>query len=334
MRPPPRPFALRVTVRIDYPHGWYTLRLQRPRYCRWWPLPRFRSGQSIALALPGSHVRRHYSLARWQPLPFYYEVTIKREPQGRLSNHLFEQAVPGATVLSSVPGGDFVLPAAAPAERLVLIAGGVGITPLLAMIEQWRRQPSAFASVHLYWQVREPQEGMYRELLERYARELPTLHLRLLASRPASGKAERLTVEILQQELAGFTNCQFLMCAPPAMLDAFHRGLLAAGVVASAIQFERFAVAASGSTGDWQLQLDARSIAFMGHRSVLDALEDSGITLAADCRSGNCGQCRLKLLAGEAKALVAPGCHVGADELLACCYVPQSNLTLARIDTR
>jgi ferredoxin-NADP reductase len=331
LRPTTRPrLTLQVTRRHDYPGDWFTLVLQRPWYARFWPLPRFLAGQSVALSLPGSVLRRRYSLARWHALPRRYEITVKRETQGKFSPRLAAHARLGAQIALDAPGGDFVLPQGPTSRRLVLIAGGVGITPLLAMMDRLQGEPSSWQERHLYWQVRFEHEWIYRDALQQLASRDARVRLRLLVSRPDGGAAERISLALLQQELGSLVDTTFLMCANPSMLDDLNSGLQAHGVAPSAIHFERFTLgAAVQDAGAWQLDIAGKNLAFSGHASLLDALEDGGVFLPSDCRTGTCGQCRLNVLSGQVRHLVQAEFAVSASQVLACCCVPQSDLTLS-----
>ena len=119
---------LKVSARRDHGNGLFTLILRRPWPRRFLPLPKYVAGQSLAVSLPQGRLRRRYSLARWQARPFRYEITVKREDEGRLSHQLAENARRGSWLNVAPPSGDFVLPGDSAMSRAVLIAGGVGIT--------------------------------------------------------------------------------------------------------------------------------------------------------------------------------------------------------------
>lgn len=325
---PRRALRLVVVARIDHAAGLFSLRLRRPWPSRLLPLPRHRSGQYLSVGCDGTRGTRRYSLARWTSLPFAYEVCIRREARGRLSQALYERALPGRELSVARPAGDFVLPRRAVARRAVMIAGGVGITPLLAMAEEWASRRSPYAAVHVYWQARTEDEWTHRDLLERLALRAPGLHVRFLASRPAHGRGTRICVDDIAAELGGLADTEFFLCAGSTLLDAMRSQLRRAGVAESAIHFERFAVA-SADTGQWRLSHRGRALRFDNHPTLLDALEDAGVDIAADCRTGTCGQCRLTLVAGRVHQLLEPAVALASSQVLACCAVPLSDLETA-----
>ena len=325
----PQPLRLVVGARSDAPGDLFTLRLRRSGLAKYLPLPRFAAGQSVALAIPGERPKRRYSLARWQTLPFAYEVTIKREPDGRFSPRLFAYAQPGAHLVVGRPEGHFTLAYQASRPRAVLIAGGVGITPLLAMLDQWSPRQRAYAQMHLYWQIRHEEEALYRDALMALQQRCPTLQVRILVSRPALGGGKRIGVEVMARELGSLAHTDFYLCASTALLDSMLAALTEAGVPAEAQHYERFSLGPTdGVDGGWQLDFSGQQFTADGHPSLLDAIEAQGIEVDADCRTGSCGRCLLGVDAGEFRYRSTPECAVPAAHVLTCCAIPQSHMRL------
>lgn len=329
---PVRPLLLTVIERHTIDDQLFQLRLARTGWRRCLPLPRYRAGQSVGLQFADHPLTRRYSLARWYAWPWHYELTIRRESHGRLSTRLYQHAQVGQTLWVKRPAGHFVwpVPAHQHTQRVVLVAGGVGITPLLAMLDQWQHDAKPHHQVHLYWQVRDEQEWMYRQALDELCRHTP-LQVHLLASRPhlPDTPAQRLSVERLLTDLGQLDDVHFVFCTGNALLEAMTTGLQAAGVPDTQIHFERFALAHQDTGGPWQVQVDQQTIVFDQHASLLDALEHHAIPIAADCRTGSCGQCRVRLLSGEGMDRVRPECNVGQHERLACCLIPTSDLHIS-----
>lgn len=328
----PGPLSLRVTTRSAHGDEIFRLRLARPLWLRWLPLPRFAPGQYVQIAAPGGEGRRAYSLARWQALPFAYEVAIRREARGKVSPALHRDARPGRRLQIGRPAGHFSPHISARGRDALLIAGGIGITPLLAMLDAWRagRLPH-WGKVRLVWQVRFEHEWLYRAELEALVREHPAFSLHLLASRPRLGPPQRLDAALLAALLPQPGHSEAWLCAGSGLLDAACAQLRELGLQEEQIHFERFSAAAAGSTGRWPLMLDGQTIAFDEHRSVLDAFDAAGIKLDADCRGGSCGRCAVKLDFGHTRASLAPEFTAPEGQILACCHVPESPLVLSRV---
>ncbi|MCM2251071.1 MAG: 2Fe-2S iron-sulfur cluster-binding protein [Ramlibacter sp.] len=326
---PKRPMRLVVARRADHPGDLFTLLLRRPAWTRLLPLPRFAGGQSVALAIPGEAASRRYSIARWRPLPFSYELTIKREPCGRFSPRLAAHARPGAHLLVGRPDGRFVLPKQTGRRRIVLIAGGVGVTPLLAMLDEWRAARRCPAQAHFYWQVRHEEDAIYGEALASLAQRHSDLRARILVSRPARGSAQRISAALLAAELGTLADSDFLICAGSDLLEALRAQLTAAGVPANALHFERFTLAhPAGEDLERTVAFGGERFSFAGHGSLLDAIEAQRLTIDADCRTGSCGRCLLALEEGEVAYRVTPEFTPPPRHVLACCAVPTTDLRL------
>jgi ferredoxin-NADP reductase len=326
---PTRPLTLVVARRIDHTDDLFTLRLRRIGVGRLFPLPPFAAGQSVAVSLPDSALKRRYSLARWKSMPFSYELTIKREPEGRLSPRLHAHARPGATLHVSRPDGHFVLPEHRSNSRAVFIAGGVGITPLLAMLDQWSRKRHSYPEVYLYWQVRHEPEALYREELDVLAHRHPNLHVRLLVSKPTEGTGTRISVALLEAELGSMSNTDFFLCAGSRLLDSMLDGLSGSGVEDRSLHYERFSLGTANAPDEgWSVACGGVSFPFRGYPTLLDALEDQGFSLDSDCRTGTCGRCLLVVENGEAQHRIRPEGTVPSRHVLACCAIPKSDLQI------
>jgi len=324
-----QPMHLVVASRTDAPGDLFTVRLQRPGLKRYVPLPRFAAGQSVALTIPGEKLKRRYSLARWQRLAFGYEVTIKREPEGRFSPRLFSYAQQGSILEVGRPEGHFTLVPHSLRQRAVLIAGGVGITPLLAMLDQWSPRQRVYTQVHLYWQIRHDEEALYREVLMALQQRCPALHVRILVSRPAQGVGEKISVELMARELGSLAHTDFYLCASTALLDSLLTALTQAAVPTDAQHYERFSLGpAEGGNDGWQLDFNGQQFTADGHPSLLDALEAQGFDVDADCRTGSCGQCLLGVETGEFQYRSSPECKVPTGHVLTCCALPKSHMRL------
>lgn len=333
---PTRPLRLQVLKRQDAPGDLFVLHLGRAGWARCLPLPRFAAGQSLRLRIPGQTTQRRYSLARWRRLPWTYELAIKREPHGRFSSGLHGHAQPGAELLAERPDGHFTLKRRPDGTRAVLIAGGVGITPLLAMLDAWSaRLRLGYTEVHLYWQMRHADEAIYRDTLDALVRRNPGLRVRILISRPTQGAGVRIDADLLRQELGTLHDKDYYLCASNQLLDAMLAGLGAAGVGAERLHYERFSLGALTPTEQaWTIHCQGRSFSSEGHASLLAAMEAATLPLDADCRTGSCGRCLVAVSAGSATHLIQPEFTVPVGHVLACCARPTSDVQLQIPATR
>lgn len=302
-------------------------------------LPKAKAGQHILLFghdLQGQAVSRAYSLVQDNQQRQYYLLAIKAEANGRFSQALFQTLQVGDQLQSSYPKGHFLLrhdwrhsckmllparlrPRWLQSRPLVLVGGGIGITPMLAMAQQAIRQQRP---VWLCYQARTAQDLLWH----RYLQRLPGLHYRPILSQAAAdwqGGRGRVTARQLIA-LAGL-KADYYLCANADMVQSLEQELRQAGV--KRCYHELFS--AAHSKNSFALQLGPHQADSLGHSSVLDALLAAGVQVPYDCRGGSCGQCRLKLLSGQCQMVLPAEYELAADEILSCCMQAQSPLQLA-----
>ena len=205
------------------------------------------AGQHYDLRLTaegGYQAERSYSVASPPEQTGEVELTVEIIADGEVSGYLSEGVGVGDQLEVRGPiGGYFVWPGA-PAPPLLLVGGGAGVVPLMAMLRHRRgvglRPPAA-----LLFSVRTPEEVIYRAELEALAREDPTFTLLLDYTRRArpgwAGYQRRLDAAMLAEVVAGFTQTpQAFVCGPTGFVEAAANGLLAAGLPPELILTERF----------------------------------------------------------------------------------------------
>jgi ferredoxin-NADP reductase/predicted pyridoxine 5'-phosphate oxidase superfamily flavin-nucleotide-binding protein len=254
-------------------------------------LPAFTPGAHIdvPVVLPdGSKTTRSYSLSSNPAQQDHYEIAVLRVPDGHGgSNAVHDSLRLGMTLRTSLPKNDFQLHTD---ERpAVLIAGGIGITPLRAMAMQLK---DAGRSFHLHYAARAASEATY---LPELRRELPgALSVYL-------GEAgQRLDVGSVIRDAPA--DAVFYVCGPASLIDAVRGAAQAAGIGDDYIRTERFTAAplsADERPITVHLQRSGKTIEVSRTESILDAVEAAGIDAPSSCRTGTCGTCAVKVLAGE-----------------------------------
>lgn len=282
-------------------------------------LPKAQAGQHIQLFstdASGQTVSRAYSLAQDCRHHRFYRLVIKAETGGRLSSKLFDTVRVGDLLQASIPKGHFVLHRSR--RPLVLIAAGVGITPMLAMALQALRQRRP---VTLVYQARTETDLLFQRWLCR----LPQLRYIPVLSQPDanwSGETGHINVSRLLQ-LCGH-QADYYCCAAAQMTAQLSQDLAIAG---KTLHAELFAAAVSQQ--DLSIRYRDIHARAAGFSSVLDALNSAGACIPSDCRGGSCGLCKKRLIQGEVIQMLDPAAPLHSGEVLTCCIQPKTALVLA-----
>jgi ferredoxin-NADP reductase len=209
------------------------------------PLPRFRPGQFLHLALdrydPAGHWpdSRVFSIASPPQEREAVRITVSRK--GVFTTRMFAELEPGAGVWLKLPYGSFC-PEAAASGTTVLVAGGTGVTPFVPFVQAAAVAQSA-GSIHVHYGARRPDLLIYREALEAAAARLPGLRLTLYAEdlgAEATGICPgRPSAPALLAPL-GAGPAHFYLSGPRAMIDVIRGGLLDRGTAAAAIHVDEW----------------------------------------------------------------------------------------------
>jgi ferredoxin-NADP reductase len=276
---------------------------------------------TLRLNIDGRDVRRSYTIASSPTRTAYCELTIKREERGFVSRHLHDVVREGATFNVSAPAGRFTF-TGAEAEEIVMIAGGVGITPLMAKI-RYLTDIAWPGKIHLVYSVKTEGDIIFRSELEELQRRFHNLQVDVTVTREASGgwtgKRGRLSAAMLASIVPDIARCRVHLCGPTEMVEPLKKALRELGVADGQIKSEAFGSPSrklsNGSTAPMPKEsedtngiLSTASIRFarsnkrlagVGTRTVLELAESQGVAIPYDCRSGVCGQCKTGLLSGS-----------------------------------
>ncbi|MCA0245275.1 MAG: 2Fe-2S iron-sulfur cluster binding domain-containing protein [Proteobacteria bacterium] len=210
------------------------------------PLPfNFQPGQFLTLScMVGGHlVRRSYTIASPPTRIAYVEVTVKREDDGEMSRYLHDQATVGTLLDVLGPSGVFVFDGGG-ADSIVLIAGGVGITPMMCVI-RYLTDRAWPGDIYLVFAARNTDELIFREELEYLQRRYPRLHVVAVVAVRSEGSAwmgleGQITKESIAHAVPAIEKRRIHLCGPPAMMDAMRRVLAELDVPADQIKAEAF----------------------------------------------------------------------------------------------
>jgi len=233
----------------------------------------------------------------------------------------------------------------------VLIAGGIGITPLLSMLN-WCVAAQPEREVWLFYGVRDGRELALKAHLESLAAAHPQFHLRRCFSQPrpedVAGRdyeqRGRIDVERLRLQLP-LKPYRFYLCGPTPMLEALVPALEDWGVPESRIHFEAFgpasikrrhataspSAAAPAAASDIVVTFgrSGKQVPWsVGAGSLLELAEAHGIAIDSGCRAGGCGCCQTTIRAGEVSYRQAPDYDPEPGTCLLCSCVPKTSVTL------
>jgi len=300
----------------------------------------FRPGQffTVLVDVDGEVVPRNYSASNAPGEPELH-LTIKTKEGGRVSP-LLARVQPGDRLRVLGPFGSFVLDAAHDADahgprRLVLVAGGAGITPLVSIARSvLAREPTA--ELALVYANRREEDVIFAEALAALLRE----HGERLALVHVTGRLDRTTASrtLDALPLASHPQARFFVCGPDGMRDEVLAALAARGIADAAISIERFSVgprpqvATSSAAIAAAVGPGARPVAIRvkdrTHRTtalpgatVLEAGLAAGAPMPFSCAVGGCGACKVKLIEGSVE-VDEPNCLTDAERaagfVLAC----------------
>ncbi|RZZ86267.1 PDR/VanB family oxidoreductase [Pseudoxanthomonas winnipegensis] len=254
------------------------------------PLPDFEAGSHIDLAVGEAGVRQ-YSLFNAPGQTDRYCIAVALDAQSRGGSHfLHERVRPGDVLAASAPRNHFALaPDPAPS---VLIAGGIGITPLWAMAQALEAQGRPW---ELHYGARDREDAALLAQIEPFAARARHGRVRLYFSRAAGGGRMALGSVIRQAPTQAHLYC----CGGKAMLEEYKA--LTRSRPASHVHLEHFQpTQAAATAGGYAVMLarSGRQVDVGAGQTILDALEGAGIRVAYTCREGICGDCEVRVLEG------------------------------------
>lgn len=281
------PMQLRVTRNERIADGIHLFDLQDAAGAA---LPPFTAGAHIAIRTPNGLLRK-YSLCNDPAERNRYQVAIKREANGRGGSiDLIDHVKAGDELTVAAPVNDFGLPQRA--QDFLFIAGGIGVTPMMAMIRQTMAEGKRF---RLFYCSRSPETTAFRdELSAPEFKDTVTIHYDY-------GDVSRSLD--LKPILAERKNREHLYCCGPRPLMEAVRTMTDHWSPA-AVHFEAFSEAETHKASDTSFKVKlARSgeaIEVPADKTILEVLRAHGLDVPSSCETGTCGTCKTKLLAGEA----------------------------------
>jgi ferredoxin-NADP reductase len=242
----------------------------------------------IRLDIAGRTTVRHYSLVGAAPREGAWRIAVQRQAAGRGGSRAMWALEQGARLTISRPASHFEL--AAGAAEVLLLAGGIGITPMLGMAEALLRRRTPFRLLYA---------GRSRAAMA-YLPELMAMLGQQLLLQPED-EADRPDFSAAFMALP--PGAEAYVCGPFGMLRAARRAWEAAGRPPASLVFETFGSSGAAAPSDFVVRIPRlqREVRVPADISMLDALEAAGIGVLSDCRRGECGLCALQVLGVEGR---------------------------------
>ncbi|MEY2479555.1 MAG: uncharacterized protein QOI04_482 [Verrucomicrobiota bacterium] len=321
------------------------------------PLPSFLPGQYLTfeLRIPGQKNKtvRCYSLSDG-PRQDFYRVSIKRQgpakegaPVGLVSNYFHANLKEGDIVDVKAPGGHFYLD---PTETggVVLIGGGIGVTPMLSMLNTLVAMRST-REIHFFYGVRNRAEHAMKDHLEKVAAAIPNVHLHVCYSKPDEGQkpgqdfqhSSRISVDLFKQVLPS-NNYDFYICGPGPLMESLTTGLSEWGVPDKNVHFETFgpssvkkvaalplAAQVPGQTFAIEFKKSGKRLTWdSGCTNILQLAMDNDINIPSGCRAGSCGTCQVAVFSGEVAYVTPSDFATERGTRLTCIGAPKGDVVL------
>jgi len=311
-----------------------TFRLRHPEGG---PIPfKFLPGQFLTYSaqIEGQLVRRSYTIASSAAQTAYVETTVKREAPGVFSGYMHETLAVGDLVDVMAPFGSFTF-RGTEAKSVVLIGGGVGLTPLMSAI-RYLTDIAWPGEIFLVYGARTTEDFIFRDELEYLQRRHRNLDVAATMARAEGaswmGPEGPVTKDFLAQSVPDIAKRRVHLCGPPGMMEAVRKALAELGVPAGQVKTEAFGPARGavpppgvtmvvppptsstvapstqgGRSAEPAIGPATASIRFTRSnvtaplppdRTVLEVSETVGVPIDYACRVGVCGTCKVRLLEG------------------------------------
>lgn len=302
---------------------------------------------NVAFWIGGARMNRSYTISSSPTQRDYVDLTVRREPRGAVSRHIGDLLKVDDPIEVGGPVGRFTF-SGTEADSIVLIAGGVGITPMMS-IARYLTECSWPGDIFLLYACRAPSDFIYQDEVSTLQQRNPKLRVAVTMSRAEGtnwkGRRGRLTKELLTETVPNLASRRIHLCGPPSMMDSTKAILIELGVAAEQLKTELFGAtkptpAAAGTASKPTAPATGPLVTFSkNHKSakirveqtVLELSEELAIGIENSCRVGTCGICKVTMTSGEVAMAVEDSLE--SDEkangvILACQAKPKSDIAV------
>lgn len=318
----------KVTRIVEENHDTRSIELQPT-----WGWRAFKPGQHVGVSVEINAVRhrRRYSVssAPVSSARGRFSITVKREAGGKVSNYLHDHLKIGDIMNLALPDGDFTL-AENSRQALLMLAGGSGITPMMAHIEALLTQPKPPQITLLHF-IRSQRDRIFESRLNELMQAHPQLKVLWCEEDQSNG---RFNGDLLSKLVPDYREHHSLLCGPAGFMQVVRKHWDEQDI-ASKLQFEYFGspIASTAGSGDvvakLELSRSGRSVDIRADEAALLAMESAGETPAYGCRQGICQSCRCRKISGRTRNLISGEISQEPDvEIQLCITAAESDLVL------
>lgn len=280
-----------------------------------------RAGQHVVLGVEVDGVREQRCFTVSVPPGLdLLRVTVKRNGDGRVSNHLVDHARVGDIVELGGPAGDFVLPEPRP-DKILMLSGGSGVTPMLAMARQLASEDYQGSVVFLHYS-RSYEDTIALQEMREMAESWPWLDLKLCVTEQEPRDGDHggfFSAEQLDELVPDFAERHVLLCGPEGLMKqvrALHEQRPFA-----ALEQEEFVGPAISSTGEGRVRFarSGREADGTSAGTLLELAENQGLNPESGCRMGICQSCKCTITEGTVRDVRNDQVRQVRDEALQLC---------------
>jgi len=307
----------------------------------------FKPGQhlSLQLPLPGGEDFRTFTIASSPTRPDSVRITVKTTGLGGATAWMHRHLRLGMKLRAFGPTGRFNLQDF-PSRKLMLISAGVGITPMVSML-QWLRDRHEPIEITFLHYVRTPGHLLFQDELTALDAALPNLHCYQIPSNVPAGESwTGMRGRVSRRQISGLLSPEqtVFCCGPTGFMESVQSILVAEGMSPGNYHQESF-----GTTANELQELQSPTTPASGHRvaihfenlqfeaqcgeRLLDVLRRNKMVIPTGCQTGLCGTCRLKKIDGSVQMRHQGGLSDLEERqgyILACCSTLDTDLSLVR----
>ncbi|MDH2388510.1 iron-sulfur cluster-binding domain-containing protein [Streptomyces sp. HNM0663] len=299
----------------------------------------FEAGQYVHFGVDvnGVLMQRLFSLASSAHDTAQVEITVASHPAGIVSSYLREHARPGMVMTMSQAGGVFTLPHSRP-QRLLLISGGSGITPVMSMLRTLCHENHAGRITFLHY-AKSAQRIVYGDELADLSRRYPNIEVfTVLPTREQGGDLHgSFGIGHLLEVASDFCTSPTYLCSGPRLRQAVS-DLWAQRGIGHLLHTELFVSGTTGpvsrggdvAAGPGVLRFSRSAVAVPAREgTLLEQAEAAGADPRSGCRMGICHTCTTRKISGSVRNLLTDAVSDGRDESIQLCVsVPHGDVLL------